>query len=78
MSDRNQEIIQKLSEARLDLVAVIEDLGTVLMHLREGIRDAEISSAECAELSASDALNVLSEIETAITNIQDKVALCTS
>jgi hypothetical protein len=78
MSQRAKEIREKLGKAHYAMSGLIEDVGNVLMHLREGVTDANEGMSDIAELSAGDALELLSHIKTKITEIEDVVATCTS
>jgi hypothetical protein len=74
----SQQIATNLRAARLKTCDLIESLGSLSLHLREGINDAECHLGNLASLSADDALAVLSEIESTISEIQAKVAACAS
>ncbi len=78
MSERAKQISEQLKKAHYAMSCLIEDVGNVLMHLREGVTDADEGMSQTAELSASDALGLLSHIETKITEIQAVVVTCTS
>jgi hypothetical protein len=76
MSASAHTVVQQLQAAQAEMLSVIEDIGGVLTHFREGIADASTDQIGCAKLCASDALELLAQIETNISQIQAKVAIC--
>jgi len=56
-------------QIRAELSDTIEDIGSAMTLLREAITDADSGSLESAQLCASDALELVSNLETKFSQI---------
>jgi hypothetical protein len=76
MSVVSKIYLQGLKDAQQQACALLESFGSLMTHLREGISDAEQDLEGGADLCASDALEVLSQMESEISSIQACVSKC--
>ena len=70
MSIRSKILSTQLHAAQTQACALMESFGSLMTHLREGISDAEQDLEGGADLCASDALEVLAQMESEISMVQ--------
>jgi hypothetical protein len=60
---------------RSELADTIEDIGSAMGLLRESVNDAESGLVDSAKIAASDALDIISELEGKFAKIAQQLAL---